>query len=89
MTRGVLLALKQQGIKMPDDLSLVTFDNEFWYEFVEPPLTVVSQPIKDIATEAAQLMIQLIQGWGAGKPHQIVLQPELIINIIIVFYFFM
>lgn len=80
MTIGVLMELKKQGVNIPHDLSLVSFDDEIWTQLFEPPLTVVSQPVYEIGREATQLLIQLIQGWGQGKSQKIVLQPELIIR---------
>jgi DNA-binding LacI/PurR family transcriptional regulator len=38
------------------------------------------QAIEQIGMEAAQLLIQLIQGWGKGETHKILLKPELIIR---------
>jgi DNA-binding LacI/PurR family transcriptional regulator len=75
-----LLAFREQNVKIPVDVSLIGFDDEKWCLFVDPPLTVVSQPVEDIGTEAAQLVIQLIQGWGTGETRTLVLKPELIIR---------
>lgn len=81
MTIGVLLALKENNVNIPEDVSLISFDDEQWYLFIDPPLTAVSQPVNELGTEAAHLVIQSIQGWGTtGEPQKIVLQPELIIR---------
>lgn len=77
---GAMLEFREQKIRLPHDISFVRFDDEYWAQFTDPPLTVVAQPIQQIGTEAAQLLIQLIQGWGVGEPHNIVLKPELIIR---------
>jgi LacI family transcriptional regulator len=79
-TVGALLELKQQGVKIPRDLSFIGFDDDRWMQLIDPPLTVVAQPVQEIGTEAAQLVIQMIQGWGTGEPQRIVLKPELIIR---------
>ncbi len=80
VTAGVLLELKEQQIKIPDDLSFVSFDDHIWVQLMDPPLTVVAQPIAEIGKEATQLMVQLIQGWRKMKPQKIVLEPQLIIR---------
>lgn len=79
-TVGALSELKQQGIKIPEDLSFISFDDEQWMQLVDPPITAVSQPVKQIGTEAAQLVIQLIQGWSRGEARKIVLKPKLTIR---------
>jgi LacI family transcriptional regulator len=79
-TVGALLELKQQGVKIPRDLSFIGFDDDRWVQLIDPPLTVVAQPVQEIGTEAAQLVIQMIQGWGTGEPQRIMLKPELIIR---------
>lgn len=80
MTMGALQELQNRGLKLPQDLSLTSFDDYMWTRLVNPPLTVVAQPVLDIGREAAQLLIQLIQGWGQDVPKKILLQPELIIR---------
>ena len=79
-TLGALMEFRQRGIRIPRDISFIRFDDEQWNQFTEPPLSAVAQPIQQIGTEAAQLLIQLIQGWGKGEKHNIVLKSELIIR---------
>jgi LacI family transcriptional regulator len=79
-TVGALLELKHQSIKIPKDLSFISFDDEQWMQLVNPTITAISQPIKEIGTEAAQLVIQLIQGWSKGEARKILLEPTLIIR---------
>ena len=79
-TVGALLACKRQGVKIPADLSFIGFDDSKWAQLAHPPLTVVSQPVQEIGTDAVQLLIQLIQGWSKGETRKIVLKPELIIR---------
>jgi LacI family transcriptional regulator len=77
---GAMLAFRERGIQIPHDVSFIRFDDEPWAQFTNPPLTVIAQPIQQIGTEAAQLLIQLIQGWGLEEKHHILLQPELIVR---------
>lgn len=80
MSVGAFLEFRKHKVRIPKDLSFIGFDDDKWTQFVDPPLTVVSQPVTDIGTEAAQLVIQLIQGWSKGEARKIVLKPELIIR---------
>ena len=79
-TIGALLELQQRGIRIPDELSFIGFDDENWGRLINPPLTVVSQPVHEIAQEATQLMIQMIQGWSRKEFRRIVLHTDLIIR---------
>ena len=79
-TVGALLELKERGLKLPRDLSFVSFDDEKWCTLIEPPLTVIAQPVNKIGAEAAQMVIQLIQGWGTEESQEVVLEPQLIIR---------
>ena len=80
MTVGALLEIKNRKLKLPRDLSFISFDDEKWCMLVDPPLTVIAQPVSTIGAEAAQMVIQLIQGWGADESQQLVLPPELIVR---------
>jgi DNA-binding LacI/PurR family transcriptional regulator len=60
---GVLQGLHEMGLQCPRDLSLVGFDDADWTEVVSPPLSVMSQPIYDIGTEAGRLLLDRI-----GRP---------------------
>ena len=60
MSVGALLEMKQRNLKIPQELSFVSFDDEKWCVLIDPPLTVVAQPVNEIGTEAAQMVIQLI-----------------------------
>ncbi len=52
----VLKCLHGMGIKVPDEISIVGFDNAPYAEFLEPPLTTVEQPFEQLGTIAAQLL---------------------------------
>lgn len=80
MTVGALLEFKKRRIKVPEDISFISFDDNIWALLVEPPITVIAQPIPDIGKEAVQFVVQLIQGWGTDGNRKIVLKPQLIIR---------
>lgn len=60
------------NIRIPDDISIVGFDDVFFAALVNPPLTTVSQPIDTIAHSLVNRMTQLIQY------DDLVLEPEII-----------
>lgn len=64
---AVFRAALAAGLRIPDDLSLVGFDDADWTGLTSPGITVMSQPIHEIGAEAARLLIRRIHGDGA--PH--------------------
>jgi LacI family transcriptional regulator len=59
---GVYEAARQLGLSIPDDLSVVGFDDLPLARWVSPPLTTIRQPLVEIGTTAAELLLQLIAG---------------------------
>jgi len=62
MTVGTVIALNQLQIKIPDDLSVIGFDNVDFAHAVTPPLTVVTQPAREIGEQAAAIMLKRLSG---------------------------
>lgn len=58
----IIATARQLGIRIPDDLALVGFDNLRLTEHTTPPLTTVAQPARDIGARAADLLISRIEG---------------------------
>ncbi|MGW9169312.1 LacI family DNA-binding transcriptional regulator [Agromyces sp. NPDC055658] len=58
-------AARRLGVSIPDELSLVAFDDADWTELTTPGVTVMAQPIHEIGAEAARLLIRRIGGDGA------------------------
>lgn len=61
MAIGVLSELNQRKIHVPDEISVAGFDNIPYSAFTTPPLTTFDQPKKLIGTEAAQLMLNILE----------------------------
>jgi len=59
---GVLKYLKEKQIKIPDDVSVIGFDNSALCDIYEPKLTTISQPIKEMGKSAATILLAKIQG---------------------------
>ena len=73
---GVLAALRENGLRCPEDISLVGFDDLEFSEFVLPALTTVSQPGYQMGTKGAALLLKRLAG-AADPPQHIVLPTEL------------
>jgi LacI family transcriptional regulator len=61
MAMGAMMAIKEKGLKIPDDIALVGFSNWSYGEMVEPALTTVDQPGFEMGQEAARLLIRQIE----------------------------
>ncbi|WP_367128790.1 substrate-binding domain-containing protein [Saccharothrix sp. HUAS TT1] len=76
---GVLRAAHELGLSVPDDLSVIGYDDLTITEWIGPPLTTVHQPLRDMAAIAAQMVITLAR--GRQPPHQrIDLATELVVR---------
>ena len=60
MTIGTYKALTELGIRIPDDVSMVAFDNYPWTSLVEPGIDVLAQPIEAMGRAAAEILFDAI-----------------------------
>ncbi len=78
MGMGAVMAVQEIGLRCPDDVAVVVFDDVPGSDLFRPRLTVVSQPAYQIGFQGAELLMQRIKGEIASKtPVSIVLQGEL------------
>ncbi|TWT55015.1 Catabolite control protein A [Rubripirellula amarantea] len=71
---GVRLALQRKGIRVPEDVSIVGFDDQGESAYMCPPLTTVRQPGNEMGEAAAAGLVKLMQGETCRLP---VMQGEL------------
>jgi len=76
---GALQALRAAGLRVPQDIALVSYNNNPYAELVEPPLTTVAVPSYEMGVRAMQMLRQLIAG-GMPEERQVLLPTELIIR---------
>jgi LacI family transcriptional regulator len=77
MTVGGMQAIAEAGLRVPDDIAVVGFDDANWATALRPPLTVVTQPTYDIGRIAAKLLLRRIGG-ESFPPKRVVLRAELV-----------
>ena len=70
MALGVLLAMKQAGRRVPEDVSVVGFDDIPEAAYFDPPLTTVRQDFDELGRLGVQLLLQAMETGGAtsGAP---------------------
>ncbi len=79
MAMGVVSAVWQMGLKVPDDISVVGFDDITYATMITPPLTTVHQPIVEISQTAVDHLISLIE--DPGTQHiDLVMPTQLVIR---------
>ncbi len=61
MTLGAIIALNEAGVQMPQQLSLIGFDNMLLAGVVRPRLSVVTQPLEEIGHTAATLLLEQLE----------------------------
>ncbi|AKJ28001.1 LacI family DNA-binding transcriptional regulator [Caldimonas brevitalea] len=79
MAMGALCAAHESGLRVPDDLSIVGFDDIELARFASPPLTTVAQPKQRIAALAVDMLLERIDG-RRQQPRKVMLQPELCVR---------
>ncbi len=77
MALGAMRALRERGLRIPEDVSVVGFDDVPESAYFEPPLTTVRQDFASLGRASAAYLIDLIEQ-GATPLNQRVLSPELI-----------
>ncbi len=74
---GALVACRNLGVKVPDDLSLVGFDDIALGKFVTPPLTTMHQPMFELGQNAMHMLLDLLEH---RKVENKLLKPHLVIR---------
>jgi LacI family transcriptional regulator len=78
---SAIIYLKENGIKVPDDIAIVGFSNEPFSEVVTPSISTIKQPGFVIGEKAAELIIrQITSGLKQTQYETIVMPTELIIR---------
>jgi DNA-binding LacI/PurR family transcriptional regulator len=76
MAIGALRALREAGLRVPRDVSVVGYDDIPAAAYADPPLTTIRQPMREAGALAARLLIDAIEGRSA-QPHDVLLRTEL------------
>lgn len=80
MALGVLNRLTQSSLRVPQDVSVVGFDDIPLSRYMNPALTTVRQPQTQMGRRAVELLLQRIAGNGSAQAQYIKFKPELIVR---------
>lgn len=78
---GAIRALREAGLRVPQDVSVVGFDDVQSAAFQNPGLTTVRQPLRAMGTLAAETLVrQIARGGGMAPSKQVTIDPELVVR---------
>lgn len=80
MAIGLMSELAAAGHRVPEDVSVVGYDDIELAAYVQPPLTTVAQQTTEIGRRAAELLVRRIERGPAHRPRTIVLPPVLVVR---------
>ncbi|GLY18741.1 LacI family DNA-binding transcriptional regulator [Kineosporia rhizophila] len=76
---GLIEACRRRGLRVPEDLSVIGFDDTQLAEFCSPPLTVVRQPLREMGRVAVRTALQLAAG-ATVDSHHVELATSLVVR---------
>jgi alanine racemase len=79
MALGAIRTIRQRGLRVPEDVSVVGYDDSRLIAFTDPPLTTVRQAVSAMGTAAVQALIDGINGTPAPRD-EFVFRPELVVR---------
>jgi LacI family transcriptional regulator len=80
MALGAMSAARELGLRVPEDLSVVGFDDIDLAAHVDPPLTTVNQPVREKGARAVELVAAAIELGEANRPRHLRLPTRLVVR---------
>jgi LacI family transcriptional regulator len=81
MALGALQAMNDLGFNCPEDVSLTSIDDVPWGNVIRPRITMVVQPVDEMARLATELLLERIGARGANiPPRERILIPKLVVG---------
>ncbi|MEO3781200.1 LacI family DNA-binding transcriptional regulator [Micromonospora sp. B11E3] len=77
---GALVGAFRRDLRVPRDLVVTGFDDAPMAALVSPPLTTVRQPVRDLAAEAARMILRAVEAPDAPAPDSVVLPTEFVVR---------
>ena len=75
---GCVKGFNESRIKVPDEISVIGFDNIFVSALIDPPLTTIAQPVRKMGQAAAEILISTLQ--GKKTQNKVVFEGKLIVR---------
>lgn len=72
-------AVSEAGLKIPNDISVISYDNNLFLDYMTPPITRISQPTEDMSRLAVKILFDRIEE-NVEKSSHIMLSPSLVMG---------
>ncbi|MCW2919184.1 MAG: transcriptional regulator, LacI family [Actinomycetia bacterium] len=79
MAIGAIRGVRQRGLRVPEDVSVVGFDDSLLTAYLDPPLTTIRQPVRDMGLAAVSSLLDEIGGAKAPRT-ELLYRPELVVR---------
>jgi DNA-binding LacI/PurR family transcriptional regulator len=76
---GGLKALQDRGVRVPEEVAVIGFDDNRFSAFLSVPLTTIQQPAKEVGETAFRLLLNKIEN-PDSPPEQVILKPNLVVR---------
>lgn len=76
MTMGTMIVLNERGVSIPEQISVIGFDNREFARALHPTLTIITQPTEAIAQRAAETILNRLENDEKAEPTELYLQTE-------------
>lgn len=78
---GVIETARSRGLRVPQDLSVVGFDDIRFARYMDPPLTTIAQPMREIGEGTVRLLLEILRGNAITSvsvtlPHKLVIRAS-------------
>ncbi len=80
MAMGVIHRLLARGVRVPEDLAVVGYDDIAYAACAQVPLTTVAIPMRRLGEVAAEILFDRYDRVGPAEPRQVLLPPELVVR---------
>src|SRR3990170_340683 len=80
MAVGAMKAIHEAGLAIPDQLSIISFDDMYWFPITSPSLTAISQPAFEMGQRAAERLLLRLNRTRQPRPERIELKTTLIVR---------
>ncbi|RKM59874.1 LacI family transcriptional regulator [Butyrivibrio sp. CB08] len=78
ITLGAMMAVNESGLKCPEDISILGFDDQIIFHLINPPVYMVEQPLQEMSEKAVEMLLGRIDSGSLDQPKEISLDTRLI-----------
>lgn len=77
---GAIQAFRELGLRIPDDVGIISFDNNSFLDFLDPAVTRIQQPLEEIGKLAVEVLLDRIANGVPESPVQRLISPSLVVR---------